>query len=640
MKNLLKNESVDNKTVLDDFRTYLQDEKIPENEVDEDIINDYFTGFFYDIETEEDMNDLNDAEEIIRKHYGLNESKKSKVKNMKSEAIYLVTPDEKSNEINLDEIMKAVDEITDTVKQNDATDFAQEVAEVPAGNTVTDETEIVESEPEVSDDGIVDLEKDSVVEEGEPIEVIDVSQVSEPDATDVILDVASTPGTEVTSDVQADEVGLPVTPVEESNGPLFVLAEQLISAHHTITSLHRNLIGGAWFSNHSTLDEYGEKILEAVDEVIEQNIELGGREPSAMEAICAFPPCEITGRDKNETYRLVRDLFNSIVTLMEECKSGIPGDVISKIEEYQNYFRKEANYKLARTILGESKLMTVEEMKKEKLLEATLAQAKADAKKDALETGDDQYIYQDGDEIYYTDESPKQNPKLFNRVQLVGKYITDMNNGRMVVNYFSEPVKEKKYVSTSKFKRRLSEEKIGDVEIQDSMEYIGNENNPELEDIASDKISFEEFMKQHKDEIDQNYKMTYGDEINKDLYNALADYMYNDSITGNVQTKKEYVDPIDETEENKELVNDSKNESLYRGDTEVDAIDYEVSHGSKPSNNTEGQWFFATYKGDIKDYDSDEVVRTPALKFKDAADYAIKEFKNRGLNPYRIYVKG
>ena len=58
------------KKVLKDFRTYLEDNGYSEDEVDDDLINEYCTDLFYDLEDEEDLDNLNETEEIIRDHYG------------------------------------------------------------------------------------------------------------------------------------------------------------------------------------------------------------------------------------------------------------------------------------------------------------------------------------------------------------------------------------------------------------------------------------------------------------------------------------------------------------------------------------------------------------------------------------------
>lgn len=66
--------------VIDDFEEYIQykydiNDVIELNKkmdnITEDDVNDYFSGKFYEIEDEEDMDDLNRAEEIIRQEYNL-----------------------------------------------------------------------------------------------------------------------------------------------------------------------------------------------------------------------------------------------------------------------------------------------------------------------------------------------------------------------------------------------------------------------------------------------------------------------------------------------------------------------------------------------------------------------------------------
>lgn len=482
------------------------------------------------------------------------------MKELKNEAIYLVTPDNDNEQINIDELNKAVQEITDVVKQNDATDVALEIADeelVPEGSENGDASEelVVDGEPEEAV-----IVGEIPVEETEELVIADPEAETQ-DATQTIMSAAEEVNDNPTSDIEAELIPDGVEVGQQlANGPMYDLAKYLITAYHTTASLHRNLKGGAWFADHVQLDEYASEFLKMVDDIIEQNIALGGVEPEAREALNDYVVCDIRERDKNESYRIVREILQTIVTLIDSAKeNGVPADVVSKLEEYQNWCRKEADYKIARTILGESKLMTRAEMKAEKLLEGKLSQVKQDALKDAIETGDDMYIYQDGDEVYYTDESPKKNPSLFQRVKLLGTFITDMENGKMTATYKAEKFDKKEYVSTSKFRKRINEEKIDGTEIPDTMDYVGEENNPKLEEIPTDKITLDQFKKDHKEEIDNSYKMTYGEEIDKDLYNALADYMYTDSITGNVQTKKDYIDPVDEVEKNKDLVNDSKN---------------------------------------------------------------------------------
>lgn len=55
--------------ILKDFKTYLEDNGYSEKDVDGQIINEYCTDLFYDLEDEEGLDNLNETEEVIRNHY-------------------------------------------------------------------------------------------------------------------------------------------------------------------------------------------------------------------------------------------------------------------------------------------------------------------------------------------------------------------------------------------------------------------------------------------------------------------------------------------------------------------------------------------------------------------------------------------
>ena len=54
---------------LEDFEMFVISKGLKIEEVDENIINEYFTGWFYAIDNEEDMNAMNDLEDKIRMIY-------------------------------------------------------------------------------------------------------------------------------------------------------------------------------------------------------------------------------------------------------------------------------------------------------------------------------------------------------------------------------------------------------------------------------------------------------------------------------------------------------------------------------------------------------------------------------------------
>lgn len=69
-----------------DFNLFLNDYDISPDNVTEEDVNNYFTGLFYEIEDDEDLDEINRAEDFIRNKYlNMNESVKSKNKSKKTE---------------------------------------------------------------------------------------------------------------------------------------------------------------------------------------------------------------------------------------------------------------------------------------------------------------------------------------------------------------------------------------------------------------------------------------------------------------------------------------------------------------------------------------------------------------------------
>ena len=64
---------IDVKNTLKQFDDYLENEGY--EEVDDDVVNEFFTEIFYNIDTEEELEAMNIAEKKIRHKYGLREAK-------------------------------------------------------------------------------------------------------------------------------------------------------------------------------------------------------------------------------------------------------------------------------------------------------------------------------------------------------------------------------------------------------------------------------------------------------------------------------------------------------------------------------------------------------------------------------------
>lgn len=453
------------------------------------------------------------------------------------------------------------------------------------------------------------------------------------------------------SEVQPEEiveVEVETPDVEPTNEALADLARYLISAEASIKSLHHNLTGGEWFSNHNKLGDYAYYIGSIQDDVIEQLLMVGGVEPSVAEAIQKYPTLEIQPRNKQESFSQLKVIFDTIVSMIDMAKAGLPDDVISKLEEYQNYLRKESDYKIVRNLQEQYILVSNKDIKRKLVTEAKIDEVKKDAEEECLKRGCDTYVYQLGEDIFFAEEKPTDTRLINKGILTLGKYRFGISEGKPVANWFEESKSnsnnkkslkelaeslqddktfqdpheseaEKEIVSKANYDKKNANQEIGkdlkDIpheefkggknpeennkaanfnktnanseinntvnekpvkgsfegtatrEIISKATYNHNELNvkgtPQGKDVKvveskeveveedKDEISLATYKKLHKDEIDLCYKNTYGEEVDKDLYDSLAEYMYSTSITGNVNNKKDYKsmnDKIKETE--------------------------------------------------------------------------------------------
>lgn len=114
---------------------------------------------------------------------------------------------------------------------------------------------------------------------------------------------------------------------------------------NNIQILHRNLIGSNWNSNHERLQKYYEKVQECLDSMVEILMSLGYTEPTLKESLEYVDELEVINRPAEESFKIVQGYFQNIIAEMNRM-INIPNDVTSKMEEYQVWFRLEANYKL------------------------------------------------------------------------------------------------------------------------------------------------------------------------------------------------------------------------------------------------------------------------------------------------------
>ena len=115
---------------------------------------------------------------------------------------------------------------------------------------------------------------------------------------------------------------------------------------NNIQILHRHLVGTNWNSDHERLQEYYEEVQKCLDDLTELFMSVGYKEPSLQESLEYEPEITIADREAYDSFSIVQTYFRNLIAEMNRIKSDMPGDVVSKIEEYQEWFRLNADYKL------------------------------------------------------------------------------------------------------------------------------------------------------------------------------------------------------------------------------------------------------------------------------------------------------
>lgn len=115
---------------------------------------------------------------------------------------------------------------------------------------------------------------------------------------------------------------------------------------NNIQILHRHLVGSNWNSDHERLQEYYEEVQKCLDDLTELFMSVGYKEPSLQESLEYEPEITIADREAYDSFSIVQTYFRNLIAEMNRIKSDLPGDVVSKIEEYQGWFRLNADYKL------------------------------------------------------------------------------------------------------------------------------------------------------------------------------------------------------------------------------------------------------------------------------------------------------
>ena len=120
-------------------------------------------------------------------------------------------------------------------------------------------------------------------------------------------------------------------------------------------TLHRHLSSdNAWFENHEQLDEWQSTISEQCDDLTEIGMALGYAEPGIKDAVLAFGNelLDIQPRDCRETFSIAREIMRSVAGMMQAVEPIVPASVQNKLQEYEYFWNKEADYKIAQMLGG------------------------------------------------------------------------------------------------------------------------------------------------------------------------------------------------------------------------------------------------------------------------------------------------
>lgn len=135
------------------------------------------------------------------------------------------------------------------------------------------------------------------------------------------------------------------------------LAEKALKVgYENIIVLHHNIISKNFPSDHKNMEKYYELALDCADSVIENGISIGIPEVSITESIENFEAIPVRNYPKAEAYELVQEIFNEIIVLLAQAKEDeeVPDYIRNLIEEWQQKFDLEANYKIAHLLAAEN----------------------------------------------------------------------------------------------------------------------------------------------------------------------------------------------------------------------------------------------------------------------------------------------
>lgn len=437
------------------------------------------------------------------------------------------------------------------------------------------------------------------IDEPEGLEMKPRDLDKENDAEELVPQVEETPETDIASEVNSanQEVNTELENNDYTMADLINGVKSLVDSEKESITMYNEFLAN--FAAKTPKDVYeiienyineikdtkldGQTKLNNLYDALNSYAKSNENEDRTEELVDEVPEDEepIVADDNDEIFNSLAEEGKLVVTnfdtLAEEYAAykGIENNKELKLEVRKSLLNnykilEDKQYVFISKKLIENRLLA-EEKKEQQMKE--LEKVKAEAEQNAKESGEDTYVYQstiDGT-MFFATQKPTHTA-LFNKVLVLGKYKVSFNHGEVSATWLKESKQNYKY------KRNLNEGTLQDNKTieneynSDAIKEIEKEaskNNEKqipkgtevespvggngivteakdseiVEEIGQDyeKLTIDEFKKRNKDYIDLVYRNTWGEgEIDKDLYNDIVNTMYNDSITGNINTKSDY----------------------------------------------------------------------------------------------------
>ena len=125
--------------------------------------------------------------------------------------------------------------------------------------------------------------------------------------------------------------------------------------YHNMTTLHRHLSGDpAWFEDHEQLGEWYGEIAEQIDYLAETAISLGYQEPGIKDAVLTFGGelLDAQPRGPEETMGTAMGIMRGIAGMMQAAEAIVPASVQNRLQEFEDHWNIEGNYKIAQMLGG------------------------------------------------------------------------------------------------------------------------------------------------------------------------------------------------------------------------------------------------------------------------------------------------